>query len=106
MSQLNNRACCKKYANRLEFLFLLGYTAPVAGLAQLVEHFIRNEGVASSSLVAGTRISASFADFLMQKNAYKFIQKKLALTVPIADVCIIKYATIALSCMTLRRMAL
>ena len=63
MAQLNQGAC-KKYANGLEFLFLLGYTAPVAGLAQLVEHFIRNEGVAGSSPVAGTRISAAFADFL------------------------------------------
>ena len=33
---------------------LLGNIAPYAGIAQLVEHLIRNEGVAGSSPVSGT----------------------------------------------------
>ena len=32
------------------------YDGPVAGVAQLVEHLIRNEGVVGSSPVTGTRI--------------------------------------------------
>ena len=38
--------CGKRYINII----------PVAGVAQLVEHLIRNEGVVGSSPITGTRI--------------------------------------------------
>ena len=38
----------------LEFAGIYFYTAANADVAQLVEHLIRNEGVASSNLVIGT----------------------------------------------------
>lgn len=39
----------------LEFLENIYYYERVAGVAQLVEHLIRNEGVVGSSPITGTR---------------------------------------------------
>ena len=44
----------KNVALGLEFLFLLGYTLAVAGVAQLVEQCIRNAKVVGSSPITGT----------------------------------------------------
>lgn len=44
---------------RLRALCYVIISRPVAGVAQLVEHVIRNDGVGSSNLFAGTTVSRS-----------------------------------------------
>ncbi len=44
---------------RLRALCYIIISRPVAGVAQLVEHVIRNDGVGSSNLFAGTTVSRS-----------------------------------------------
>ena len=50
--------------------------AAIAGIAQLVEHFTRNEGVVSSSLISG-----SFFYFSMYNNGCAFAQAGIAQSV-------------------------
>ncbi len=60
LSKRTHKKQAKEILNRMNFVLEISqnmyYYKPVAGVAQLVEHLIRNEGVVGSSPITGTRL--------------------------------------------------